>query len=104
MRSATAPTPAETLTSRAAAPQNASLRIIGPAHIDAVAGSVLVGAVALGDDPDALGLQAQGNDLSLEVAADLLERTDCDPAWKIDPLRRGIGVRRRLTVRAPLGV
>src|SRR4051794_29035213 len=47
-----------------------------PAHVDAVAGSVIVGSVGLGDDTDALGLQAQGDDLALEVVADLLERTD----------------------------
>ena len=32
--------------------------------------------LALGDDADALGLQAQGDDLALEIVADLLERTD----------------------------
>src|SRR6478735_8242462 len=32
------------------------------AHVDAVAGSVVVGSVSLGDDTDALGLQAQGDD------------------------------------------
>src|SRR5206468_2078866 len=47
-----------------------------PAHIDAVAGSVLVRAVGLGYDADALGLQAQRDDLALEIVADLLERTD----------------------------
>jgi hypothetical protein len=31
---------------------------------------------AIGDDTDALGLQAQGDDLALEIVADLLERTD----------------------------
>src|SRR6185312_1564635 len=50
---------------------------LGPAHIDAVARSVVVGAIALGDDADALGLHAQGDDLALELAAaDLLEGTD----------------------------
>src|SRR5579871_4454315 len=49
---------------------------LGPAHIDAVAGGVLVGAVVLGDDPDAFGLHAQGDDLALELVANLLERTD----------------------------
>src|SRR5215471_10285401 len=46
------------------------------AHIDAVAGRVVVGPVSLGDDADALGLQAQGDDLALEIVADLLEGTD----------------------------
>ena len=32
--------------------------------------------LALCDDADALGLQAQGDDLALEIVADLLERTD----------------------------
>ena len=49
---------------------------LGPAHIHAVAGSVVVGAVGLRHDPDALGLEAQGDDLALEVAADLLEGPD----------------------------
>ena len=49
-------------------PHNPALRIIGPAHEDAVAGRVLVGgAVLLGDDADALGLQAQRDDLALEI-------------------------------------
>ena len=76
MRSATAPKPAETLGSRPAAPHNTSLRIIGPADIDAMAGGVVVGAVGLGDDADALGLDAEGDDLALELVADLLEGTD----------------------------
>ena len=32
--------------------------------------------LVFGDDADALGLQAQGDDLALEIVADLLERTD----------------------------
>jgi hypothetical protein len=32
-----------------------------------VAGGVVIGAVGLGDDADALGLQAQGDDLALEL-------------------------------------
>src|SRR6185437_15216964 len=50
---------------------------LGPAHIDAVARSVVVGAVGLGDDANAFGLDAQSDDLALELAAaDLLEGTD----------------------------
>src|SRR5271163_3760927 len=41
-----------------------------------MAGGVVVGAVGLGDDADALGLDAQGDDLALELAAGLLEGTD----------------------------
>lgn len=44
-----------------------------PTHVDAVAGSVIVGSVGLGDDTDALGLQAQGDYLALEVVADFLK-------------------------------
>ena len=32
--------------------------------------------LVFGDDADAFGLQAQGDDLALELVADLLERTD----------------------------
>jgi hypothetical protein len=68
MRSAAVPKPAENLHSDATTPHNATLRIIGPAHKDAVAGRVLVrGAVLLGDDADALGLQTEGDDLALEA-------------------------------------
>ena len=68
MRSAAVPKPAEHLHSDATTPHNATLRIIGPAHKDAVAGRVLVrGAVLLGDDADALGLQTEGDDLALEL-------------------------------------
>src|SRR5512146_3354907 len=49
---------------------------LGPADIDAMAGSVLVRAVVLGDDPHAFSLHAEGDDLALELVADLLERTD----------------------------
>src|SRR6185312_16049278 len=49
---------------------------LGPAHIDPVAGSVVVGAVGLGHDAHAFGLEAEGDDLALEIAVDLLERTD----------------------------
>src|SRR5277367_1255475 len=49
---------------------------LGPADVDPVAGGVVVGPVGLRDDADALGLQAQGNDLALELVAGLLERTD----------------------------
>ena len=49
---------------------------LSPAHVDAMAGSVLVGAIGFCDDADALGLQTEGDDLALEIVADLLERTD----------------------------
>src|ERR1700676_2364286 len=58
---------------------------LGPADIDPMAGGVVVGPVGLGDDADALGLDAQGDDLALELAAGLLERTDVghvtSPCW-----------------------
>src|SRR5258708_32049693 len=41
-----------------------------------MAGGIVVGPVGLGDDADVLGLDAQGHDLALELAADLLEGTD----------------------------
>src|SRR6516165_7892153 len=49
---------------------------LGAADKDPVAGNVVVDPVGLGDDADALGLDAQGDDLALQLAADLLERTD----------------------------
>src|ERR1700734_1705601 len=49
---------------------------LGAADVDPMAGGVVVGAVGLGDDADALGLDAQGDDLALELAAGLLEGTD----------------------------
>src|SRR5271166_6927121 len=48
----------------------------GPTDIDPMAGGVVVGSVGLGDDSDVLGLDAQGDDLALELAAGLLEGTD----------------------------
>src|SRR5258708_17002214 len=42
-------------------------------HVDPVARRVVVGPICLGDDADALGLDAQGNDLALEFLAGLLE-------------------------------
>ena len=67
MWSAASPKPAENLHSDATTPHNATLRIIGPAHKDAVAGRVLAEAVGFGDDAHALGLEAQGDDLALEA-------------------------------------
>src|SRR5450756_689475 len=46
---------------------------LSSAHVDQVARSVVVGPVCLGDDADALGLEAQGDDLALEFLAGLLE-------------------------------
>src|ERR1700722_16011489 len=54
-------------------PGGADLR---SAHEDAVARSLIVGGVGFGDDADAFGLQAEGDDLALEIVSDLLERTD----------------------------
>src|SRR5271170_4094129 len=58
---------------------------LGAADIDPMAGGVVVSPAGLGDDADALGLDAQGNDLALELAAGLLERTDVghvtSPCW-----------------------
>src|SRR6267143_3307830 len=47
-----------------------------PAHEDSVARSLVVGGAGFRDDADAFGLQAEGDDLALEIVADLLERTD----------------------------
>jgi hypothetical protein len=41
-----------------------------------MAGGVLAGPVGLGDDADALGLDAQGYDFALKLVARLLEGTD----------------------------
>ena len=49
---------------------------LGPAHKDSVAWSFVVGGVGFRDDADAFGLQAEGDDLALEIVSDLLERTD----------------------------
>ena len=46
---------------------------LGAPNIDAVAGSVIVGPVGLGDDAHALGLDAEGDDFSLELVAGFLE-------------------------------
>src|ERR1700722_15582026 len=54
-------------------PGGADLR---SAHEDAVARSLIVGGIGFGDDADAFGLQAEGDDLALEIVSDLLERTD----------------------------
>src|SRR5690606_31959798 len=48
----------------------------GPADIDPVAGRVVAAAVGLGDDADTLGLDAQGDDLAVELVAALLEGAD----------------------------
>ncbi len=39
----------------------------GSAHVHAVARSIVVGAIGFGDDADAFGLHAQGDDLALEI-------------------------------------
>src|SRR5262245_25420472 len=54
-------------------PRGADLRA---ADIDPMAGGVLAGPVGLGDDADALGLDAQGSTFALELVAALLEGAD----------------------------
>src|SRR6516162_8325160 len=76
MRSAAVDKAPKNMRSQRTAPHNSSLRIIGPAHKDSVARSFVVGGVGFRDDADAFGLQAEGDDLALEIVADLLERTD----------------------------
>src|SRR5262249_27108843 len=44
-------------------------------HVYPVARGVVAGAVGLRHDPDAFRLKIQGRDFTLELAADLLERT-----------------------------
>src|SRR5579863_6141717 len=68
MRSDRAPKPLQNLDSCHTAPHNP------PAHKNATAGSVLVGAVVLGDNPYAFGLHAQADDLALGLLADLLAK------------------------------
>ena len=67
MRSAAATKARENCGYQPTTPHNPALRIIGSAHVDAVARSIFVGAIGLGDDADALGLQAQRDDLSLKI-------------------------------------
>src|SRR5215469_15757956 len=43
---------------------------------DPMAGCIVAAAVGFRHDADALGLNAEGDDLALELATDLLERTD----------------------------
>src|SRR5712664_4469228 len=49
---------------------------LGATHVDPVARRIVAGPVCLGDDADALGLEAQGDDLALEFLAGFLERAD----------------------------
>jgi hypothetical protein len=49
---------------------------LGAADVDPMAGGVVGGPAGLGDDADVLGLNAEGDDLALELAVDLLEGTD----------------------------
>src|SRR5260370_37515298 len=76
MRSAASSKHPESLHSRAATPHSVQLRIIGATDVDPMAGGVLAGPVGLGDDADALGLDAQGDDLALVLVAGLLEGAD----------------------------
>lgn len=55
---------------------------LGPAHKDPVARSFVVGGVGFRDDADAFGLQAEGDDLALEIvlgqlATVFLKRSGC---------------------------
>src|SRR6516164_8570005 len=60
---------------------------LGTTDIDPVARGVVVfvGALCLGNDADALGLQAQGHDFAVEFLAGFLERADdshvISPCW-----------------------
>src|ERR1700755_3293136 len=47
---------------------------LGPADKDAVARSLVVGGIGLGDNADAFGLQAECDDFALVIVSDLLER------------------------------
>src|SRR6266852_1755737 len=76
MRSSAVDKAPKNLRSQRATPHNAQLRIIGTTGKDPVARRVVVDPVGLGDDADALGLQAQGDDLALELLAGFLERAD----------------------------
>src|SRR5258708_3618098 len=49
---------------------------LGAADVDPMAGGVVVGPVALRNDADTLGLDAQGDDRALELLAGFLEGTD----------------------------
>ena len=49
---------------------------LGAADIDPVAGGVVVGPAGLGNDADAFGLNAQGDDFALVFGAGFLERTN----------------------------
>lgn len=64
---------------------------LGTADIDPVGGRVLVRAVVLRNDPDALGLDAEGHDRALIFLADLLEaadvRHDDSPRFSGRPMR-----------------
>ena len=73
MRSAAVGKAPKNLHSQHAAPHNAQLRIISTTHVDPVARRIVVGPVCLGDDADAFGLEAQGDDLALEFLAGFLE-------------------------------
>src|SRR5262249_53302564 len=48
----------------------------GATRIDAVARRIVIGTVGFCDDTDAFGLQAQGDDLALEIVSGLFERSD----------------------------
>ena len=61
---------------------------LGAADKDPMAGGIVVRPVGLGDDADALALQAQGDDLALEFVAGLLEGADVchvTSPWLFEP-------------------
>src|SRR5262249_20244293 len=78
---------------------------LGAADIDPMAGGVFAGPVGLGDDADALGLDAQGDDLALVLVAGLLEGADachvtspwCSSPRPSRPRWRSAGRRRSAT-------
>src|SRR6516164_6772262 len=61
---------------------------LGATDIDPMAGSVVARPVGIGDDADALALQAQGDDFALELVAGLLEGADIchvTSPWLFEP-------------------
>src|SRR6516162_8287130 len=57
-------------------------------NVDPMAGSVVARPVGIGDDADALALQAQGDDFALELVAGLLEGADIchvTSPWLFEP-------------------
>jgi len=76
MRSDIAAKAPENKQSQHQTPHNHVLRIICPADIDPMAGGVVGGLGGFGNDADPFGLDAQGDDLTLEFCTGFLERTN----------------------------